>query len=153
MRQASILHRALSRDMNQFSFRHSYSSLPLKGSTVVLSVRVPSREKSILMPLSYTHLSSIFPANSEQLSVFSNSVNGRPSAMLFSISDTPVERRFCPTQIPRHSRVYRSITVSRRSRRPSNNASETKSIPQTCSDTDPEAAAGAAVRIYCGVAV
>ncbi|VFS63348.1 Uncharacterised protein [Raoultella planticola] len=39
--------------------------------------------------------------------------------MLFSISATSVERKFCPTQIPRHSRVYRSITVSRRSRRPS----------------------------------
>ncbi len=60
MRQASILHRASSRDMNQFSFRHSCRSLPLKDSPVALSVGVPGREKSILMPLSYTHLSSIF---------------------------------------------------------------------------------------------
>lgn len=55
-----------------FSFRHSSRNLPLKDSTVALSVGVPGREKSILMPLLYTHLSSIFPANSEPLSVFSN---------------------------------------------------------------------------------
>jgi len=72
MRQASILHRASSRDMNQFSFRHSCLNLPLKDSTVALSVGVPGREKSILIPRSYTYLSSIFPANSEPLSVFSH---------------------------------------------------------------------------------
>ena len=125
------MHRASSRDMNQFSFRHSCRSLPLNDCTVALSVGVLGREKSIRIPRSYTHLSSIFPANSEPLSVFSNCGKGRLSAMVFSISATSVERRFWPTQIPRHSRVNKSITVSRRSRRPSNSASETKSAPDT----------------------
>lgn len=60
MRQASILHCASSRDINQFSFRHPCRNLPLMNSTVALSVGVPVCEKSILMPLLYTHLSSIF---------------------------------------------------------------------------------------------
>lgn len=114
MRQASILHRASSRDMNQFSFRHSCRSLPLNDSTVALSVGVPGREKSIRIPRLYTHLSSIFPANSEPLSVFSNSGKGRLSAMVFNISATSVERRFWPTQIPRHSRVSGSSRFKRR---------------------------------------
>ena len=153
MRQASILHRASSRDMTPFSFRHSCRNLPLKDSTVALSVGVPGREKSILMPLSYTHLSSIFPANSELLSVFSNGGKGRLSAMLFSISATSVERRFCPTQIPRHSRVYRSITVSRRNLRPSTAYQKHNPCPRRDSDTGPGAAVACAERIYCGVAV
>ncbi len=52
-RQASILHRASSRDMNPFSFRHSCRSLPLNDSTVASSVGVPGREKFIRFPRSY----------------------------------------------------------------------------------------------------
>lgn len=53
MRQASILHRASSKDINQFSFRHSCRNLPLKDSTVALSVGVPGREKSIQTVVRY----------------------------------------------------------------------------------------------------
>lgn len=111
MRQASILHCASSRDMNHFSFRNSWRSLPLNDFTVALSVGVPGREKSIRIPCSYTHLSSIFPANSEQLSDFSNFGKGRLRAILFSISAISVERRFWRTQIPRHSRVFSWISL------------------------------------------
>ncbi len=142
------MHRASSRDMNQLSFRHSCHSLPLKDSTVALSVGVPGREKSILMPLSYTYLSSIFPANSEPLSVFSNCGNGRPSAMLFSISATSVERRFpgirgCTDRYP-----SAGVAVVRQTKHQRQNPCSRRD-----SDADPEAAAGVAVRIYCGVAV
>lgn len=116
--------------MDQFSFKHSCHSLTLKDSTVVLPVGVSGREKSTLILLSYTHLSSIFPANLEPLSVFSNCGKGCLSAMLFSISATSVERILCPTLMLRHSLVYRSITVSRSSCCPLNRASATKSIPQ-----------------------
>lgn len=61
--------------------------------------RCSGREKSILVSLSYIHLFSIFPANSEPLSVFSNCGKGRLSAILFSISATSVEPKFCPSQI------------------------------------------------------
>lgn len=105
MRQASILHRASSIEINQFSFRHSCRSLPLHDSTVVLSVGVPGREKSIRISRSYTHLSSIFPANLKPLSVFRSCSGGRLSAMLFSISATSEDCSFWPTQIPRHPRV------------------------------------------------
>ena len=101
MRQAPSLHRASSRDMNPFPFRHSWRSLPLNDATVALSVGVPGREKSVRIPRSYTHLSGIFPANSGPLSVFSNCGKGRPSAMVSSIPATSVERRFCPHADPR----------------------------------------------------
>lgn len=50
--------------------------LPLNDSTVALSVGVPGRKKSIWLPHSYTHLSGIFPANLEPLSVFSRRGKG-----------------------------------------------------------------------------
>ncbi len=113
-------------------------------------VRRCSRSREIdTDPPSYTHLSSILPENSEPLSVFSNCGKGRLSAMVFSISTTSVvERRFWPTQLPRHSRVDKSITVSRRSRRPSNSASETNPCPRHGSDTAPETVAVATVPIF-----
>lgn len=131
MHHPSILLRASFSDMNPFSFRHSRRNLPLYNSTVALSVGVPGREKSIRIPRSYTHLSSIFLQILKPLSVFSNCRQGRLSAMLFSISATSVEPRFWPRQILRYSRVNKSIAVSRRKRRPSNSASETKSMPRT----------------------
>jgi len=106
MLHASILHRASAGDMNPFSYRPPWRNLPLNDSTVALSDGVPGREKSLFIP-PYTHLSSIFPANSEALSVFSSCGKGRLSAILFSISATTIERRFCPTQIPGYSRLYK----------------------------------------------
>ena len=61
---------------------------------------VPGHEKSIRIPHSYTHLSSIFPANSEPLSVFSNGGKGRLNAKLLSTAASSVECKFWPTQIP-----------------------------------------------------
>lgn len=60
MHQASILHRASSRDMYQSLFSHSCCRLPLNDSTVALSLGVPGLEKSIWPSPSYTNLSSIF---------------------------------------------------------------------------------------------
>lgn len=107
------------------------ASLPLNDSTAALSVGLPGREKSICIWRSHTHLSSIFPVNSVPLSVFRRCGNGRFNAIVHGISATSEERRFWPTQIPRRSRVKRSITVCRQSRRPSNNTPETKSMPHT----------------------
>ncbi|MCI1030174.1 hypothetical protein [Pantoea dispersa] len=78
-----------------------------------LSVGAPGREKSVRISNSYAHLSSIFPADSEPLSVFRSCGNGCHNAKIFSISATSEERRFWPTQIHRHSREQKSITVSR----------------------------------------
>lgn len=58
----------------------------------------------------------------------------------YYIAKTQVEgldHGLIPTQIPRHSRVYGAITASRRNRRPSNNASETKSCPRRGLDRIP----------------
>lgn len=99
----------------------------------------------------YTHLSSIFSANAEPLSVFNNRGSGRLRAMLFSISATSVERRLCPTQIPRHSRMYRSITVNRCTGGRQTEHQRQNLCPRHGSDTAPEAGDVALYLLRCGL--
>ena len=79
LRQLSSLSCASSSDRNQWMFRHSSRRLPLNDSINGLSVGFPGREKSIVTPCSYAHLSRLFEINSLPLSVWIRTGRRLPS--------------------------------------------------------------------------
>lgn len=127
-RQASILARASASDKNQWLFRHSSRSRPLKLSTKALSVGLPGRDKSSVTSFSYAHRSSAFEMNSGPSST--RMVLGAPRTDAIRATAATTCSPFMPwsTSIASAPRVKASTTVSARNRHPSNSASRTKSI-------------------------
>lgn len=127
-------------------FRHSSRRLPLNDSINGLSVGFPRREKSIVTPCSYAHLSRLFEINSLLLSVWirtGSRLSGTRSASIILTTSSPFND--FPAWLARHSRLKLSTTVSARKRRPLNRLgsalhqqpasppdADTVSLPQKC---------------------
>ncbi len=125
-------------------FRHSSRRLPLNDSINGLSVGFPGREKSIVTPCSYAHLSRLFEINSLPLSVWirtGSRLSGTRSASIILTTSSPFND--FPAWIARHSRLKLSTTVSARKRRPLNNCPTRNpySGPDRCT-SGPDAADG-----------
>lgn len=94
-------------------FRHSSRRLPLNDSINGLSVGFPGREKFIVTPCSYAHLSRLFEINSLPLSVWirtGSRLSGTRSASIILTTSSPFND--FPAWIARHSRLKLSTTVS-----------------------------------------
>lgn len=113
--------------VHQLSFRRSCRSQPFMESTWCCPLAFSAGRCQYDSPRSYTHLSSIFLQTQTRCRGFSSGLGIIP----FKSHATLVECTVCPPQTPKHSRVYRSITISRCNHLPPNSASETKSTPQT----------------------
>lgn len=112
--------------------RHSSRRLPLNDSINGLSVGFPGREKSMVTPCSYAHLSRLLEINSLALSAYIRTDRRLPSTRTPSITAT-TSSPFSdfPAWIARHSRLKLSTTVSARKRRPLNRLSVTKPYSST----------------------
>lgn len=112
-------------------FRHSSRRLPLNDSINGLSVGFLGREKSIVIPCSYAHLSRLFEINSLPLSVWIRTgrrLSSTRNASIMLTTSSPFSD--FPAWSARHSRLKLSTIVSARKRRPLNRLSDTKSIFQ-----------------------
>lgn len=126
-RHFSISLFASSRFVNQFSFRHSSLSFPLKLSALPFWYGLPGWMYSHFCPRSWHHFRTVFEVNSVPLSLIISSGLPCSSINASNVFTTLLLFNELSTSIPKHFLLNTSMTGMSRIRLPSHRASCTKS--------------------------